>query len=512
MDCYRYPSIMRPPLVPILTSAPIRRPLPRMAIFGMVGIAALGGGLSGCAVHKVNLDPRPLVAATPTKEEPAADAPAWWSEWSMPQLDALIREALARNFDAAAAKERFEQALATLGRAKGANRPQLDFRGGLSRDIEADSRDLRDDQWSAGLSATWELDVFRRLDSTRLARKADAASRQGALDTARLTVTVGVTEAYFGIVEQRSLLTLLQQQAKTASDLLRLVEQRYEQGVVSRLDVLQQQSQLADLRSQIPPAEATLGELYGQLATLLGRLPGEADFAGLASANQFPALPALPTVGDPSALLRLRPDLRSAQADLISADAETARALADRIPRLSLTLDGLKTYGRGGEIGTVIFGANLVQPLLDWGNRRSEWVRTKSLYRERLNTFTQTYIRAVWEVDSLLRTGAKQSELLARLEERKGLLQATLDQARSRYDSGLTDYLPVFTAVQQLYAIEQRLVREQRRLVSLRVSLHRALGGPLGPEPVASSPDSATTSTPSKTGGAGLIHGSRLKG
>ncbi len=474
---------MRPPLVSTNTFAPIRRPLPRMAVIGLIGLASLGGGLSGCAVHKVQLDPRPLVAATPTKEEPAADAPAWWSEWSMPQLDALIREALARNFDAAAAKERFEQALATYGRAQGANRPQLNLTGGYSRDVKADSRALRDDQWSAGLSATWELDVFRRLDSTRLARKADAASRQGALDTARLTVSVGVAEAYFGIVEQRSLLALLQQQAKTASDLLRLVEQRYEQGVVSRLDVLQQQSQLSDLRSQIPPAEAALGELYGQLATLLGRLPGEADFAGQASANKFPALPALPTIGDPSALLRLRPDLRSAQADLISADAETARALADRIPRLSLSLDGLKTYNRGGEFGTIILGASLVQPLLDWGNRRSEWVRTKAVYRERLNSFTQSYIKAVWEVDSLLRTGSKQIELLERLEERKALLQATLDQARSRYDSGLTDYLPVFTAVQQLYAIEQRLVREQRRLVSLRVSLHRSLGGPLGPEP-----------------------------
>ncbi|MEN9840390.1 MAG: hypothetical protein RL376_190, partial [Verrucomicrobiota bacterium] len=417
---------MRPPSVSFSTPPPLRGQLPRAAALGLLGLVSLAGGLSGCAVHKVKLDPRPLVAATPTSEAPKTDAPAWWAEWSMPQLDALIREALARNFDAAAAKERFEQALATYGRAQGANRPQLDFRGGFSRDLKADSRDLRDDQWSAGLSATWELDVFRRLESTRLARKADAASRQAALDTARLTVSVGVAEAYFGIVEQRSLLALLQQQAKTAADLLSLVEQRYEQGVVSRLDVLQQQSQLADLRSQIPPAEATLGELYGQLATLLGRLPGEADFAGQASATQFPALPALPAIGDPGELLRLRPDLRAAQADLISADAETARALADRIPRLSLTLDGLKTYVRGGETGTLIVGATLVQPLLDWGNRRSEWVRTKALYRERLNTFTQSYIRAVWEVDSLVRTGSKQLELLARLEERKTLLEATL--------------------------------------------------------------------------------------
>jgi len=193
----------------------------------------------------------------------------------------------------------------------------------------------------------------------------------------------------------------------------------------------------------------------------------------------FPSLPELTQVGNPDDLLSLRPDLRAARSDLVSADAETGRAMAERLPRLTFSAEALLLEGRGPDGGLVTFAADLVQPLLDWGQRRAEWVRTKAVYRERLAIFTQAYVRAVWNLDTLVRSESKQRELLKRLHDRRQLLDATLGLATSRYTSGLTDYLPVLSATQQLYALEQRLIREQRRLTSLRIALHQALGGPL---------------------------------
>ena len=163
----------------------------------------------------------------------------------------------------------------------------------------------------------------------------------------------------------------------------------------------------------------------------------------------------------------------------MAADAETARALAERLPRLTLTADALRLeVGDNPAVKAVSLGAGLVQPLLDWGARREEWVRTKAVYHERLAAYTQDYLGAVWEVEGLIQNERRQHELLESLARRRLLLEATIKQARSRYDAGLTDYLPVLTATQQFYAVEQRLVRKRRRLASLRIALHRALGGP----------------------------------
>lgn len=441
--------------------------------------------LTGCAVHQVNLAPRPSVGANPhsaTQGEGDAVKKAqepWWHSFQSEELNALTGDALKESFEVAAAGERLNQALALYRRAGGALKPELRITGSFDSDIAAKGRDLRQDAWEAGAEVGWEVDFFKRLGSARLARAADVQSRQNLREAVRLALSVGIAESYFGIIEQRQLLFLLAKQQQTSRELLRIIERRYEQGLVSRLDVLQQQAQVAEVDSQIPSVEALLLDLQNQLGALLSGMPGGRDLGIIGAQTSFPNLPELVKLGRPDELLKLRPDLRVAQADLVSADAETARALAERLPRLTFSAEALLIEGRGPSGNLVTFAADLVQPLLDWGQRRAEWVRTQAVYRERLAIFSQSYVRAVWNLDTLVRSETKQRELMRRLQERKQLLDATLGLATSRYTSGLTDYLPVLSATQQLYALEQRLIREQRRLTSLRIALHQALGGPL---------------------------------
>jgi NodT family efflux transporter outer membrane factor (OMF) lipoprotein len=444
--------------------------------------------LSGCAVHRVNLAPLPAMGANGTgvsaeKEDVRVDTQEpWWRELRSEELNLLTNAALTENFDVVAARERLNQALALYRKAGGALKPELRLTAAFDADVAAEGRSLREDAWEFGGDVSWEVDFFKRLGSSKLARAADVQTRRHLKDAVRLALSVGVAESYFGIVEQRQLLALLAKQQQTSRELLRIIERRYEQGLVSRLDVLQQQAQVAEVDSQIPSAEAQLLDLQNQLGALLSATPGTREVASIGEQATFPSLPELTRLGSPDELLSLRPDLRAARSDLVSADAETGRAMAERLPRLTFSAEALLLEGRGPDGGLVTFAADLVQPLLDWGQRRAEWVRTKAVYRERLATFTQTYVRAVWNLDTLVRSEAKQRELLKRLHDRKQLLDATLGLATSRYTSGLTDYLPVLSATQQLYALDQRLIREQRRLTSLRIALHQSLGGPLPAE------------------------------
>jgi NodT family efflux transporter outer membrane factor (OMF) lipoprotein len=432
----------------------------------------------------VNPAPAPLnggqsypLGEIPAGGDAAAGVP-WWLALEHAPLDGLIRRALADNHEVQAARERINQALAAQRRAGSALWPQLEVDAGLDREVQARGREPLDTRRTAGATLQWEPDLFGRLGSTRQARAAEAWARVYEAEEFRLSLSVDVAETYFGLVEQRWLLALLGEQLATANALGRIIGQRYAEGLISKLDVLQQQTQVAELESQIPVAAAALQDLQNRLGALLGSMPAEAAPARVGEGAAFPEIGAHPRLERADELLRRRPDLRRAQALLVAADAETGRALAERLPRLTLTADALRVEGRVPGVTSVALDAGLVQPLLDWGARRAEWVRARAVYRERLAAYSQAYLRAIWEVEALVQNESRQRELLESLDRQRALLDATIRQARSRYDAGLTDYLPVLSATQQLYGVERRLVRERRRLTSLRIALHRALGGP----------------------------------
>ncbi len=359
---------------------------------------------------------------------------------------------------------RIAQALAAHDRARAGLRPTLEGKLGIDDEAYAGGRARQRTRRRAGASVDWEPDVFGRLNGAREARGAEAWARVHEAEDFRLRLSVDVADTYLGIVEQRWLLDLLDAQMGTANELGRIIAQRYDEGLISQLDVLQQQTQIAELEGQIPVARAALEDLQNRLGALLGALPGDAVVTGAGEGAPLPEIGSLPRLERADELLRRRPDLRASQAALVAADAETARALAERLPRLTLSADALRVETGGGPaIKTISLGAELVQPLLDWGARRAEWVRTKAVYRERLAAFSQDFLGAVWEVEALIQNERRQHELLESLARRRVLLETTIKQARSRYDAGLTDYLPVLSATQQFYAVEQRLVRERRR-------------------------------------------------
>ncbi|NNK96859.1 MAG: TolC family protein, partial [Desulfobacterales bacterium] len=297
------------------------------------------------------------------------------------------------------------------------------------------------------------------------------------VDAVRLRLSAEIAEAYFDAVSWRNQLTLLEKQIVVDRELLELTQLRFESGLTASVDMLQQSAQLANTESLVPAVEAELRVSENRLDVLLGHAPDGSD--QVTDEDVFVDIEKLPFIGVPADLLLQRPDLRSLRNELVAADAEIGRAIAERLPQL--TLDGSFFYEDrllpSGMVASLI--GTFIQPLIDWGARKAEVERNRALYVEGLARFTQRYLEAIEDVENALYQERKQREFLTRLETRLRFLEKTVEETTQRYTNGLTDYLPVLDAVKELERLERVIVQQERALLGFRIQLHRALGGGL---------------------------------
>ena len=389
-----------------------------------------------------------------------------------------------------------EPSLSALDSTLGALRPEDDGgdlgpgSSGKTQGSSGDGRGGSDDtrrttdsyvsQFSTGLSLSWELDFWGRLRSESKARGEELAAVVYDYETLRLLLSSQVADAYYQALEQRLQHDLLMQQLESGRTILDLLELRFLQGAASLVDVLQQRGQLADIEAEIPVVQAQLRLLENRLDVLMGRPPDGNDLTD----GPEPSLPptsTLPPLGVPVDLLQNRPDLKALQRRVVAADYRIASAIAERFPRI--TLDGSMRYGETPDAATftAAAAADLLQPLWDWGQRQAAVLEARSSLQEALLSFSQAYLIALEEVETTLWQEFRQRELIDALARREEILQQTVNETRVRYSLGVTDYLPVLTAVQDLQDVQRELLRQRRVQVSLRVQLYRAIGGGVAP-------------------------------
>ncbi|MCC6486873.1 MAG: TolC family protein [Candidatus Hydrogenedentes bacterium] len=364
-----------------------------------------------------------------------------------------------------------------------ATRDAIDRRDARKAENERSSwTDTYETEYSTGLSLSWEADLWGRLRSATYAQREDWAAALHDYEALRLLLSAQVAEAYYQAVEQRLQYDLLQRQRESAQTFLELIELRFLQGNASIVDVLQQRGQLADIDAEVPVVESQLRLLENRLDVLLGEVPDGEDRTGDAVA-QLPADTALPRVAVPVELLQSRPDLKALQRVAVAADFRVASAIAERLPRL--TLNGSLVYGETSLVSSVTGSgaASLFQPLIDWGERKAAVMEAESRFRESLLAYTEAYLVAVEEVETALWREARQRDLIEALVQRETILQQTVNETRVRYGLGVTDYLPVLTAIQDLQEVQRDLLRDRRVLVSLRIELYRSTGGATVPRP-----------------------------
>ena len=407
----------------------------------------------------------------------------WWESFGSPDLNWLVEQALSSNFAVRRAWARLDQA-SELAIQAGADRwPALAFDASARRarslvtGVNGEPAPKTADQFALGLAAAYEVDLWGRVSSGVKAARLDLQASRDDLETAAISVAAEIAEAWFSAIEQQAQLQLLNDQLDVSRSYRELTEFRFQQGQASALDVYQQRQQEAFVRAQIPPVESRLAVLKNTLAVLSGRIPGRLD---VALPGRLPEAPDRPAAGLPAALLENRPDVRAASARLRAADQRTHAAAANRLPTLRLA--GGAGY-QNSEVSELFddwiwnLAAGLTGPVLDGGRRASEVRRTRAVAEELLNSYGLTVLTALREVEDALVQEDRQRELRDRQREQLALARDTLEQARARYLRGLSDYLPVLTALQSIQILERADLVAQRQWLSYRLQLYRALGG-----------------------------------
>ncbi len=406
----------------------------------------------------------------------------WWRDLGDPALSSLIETALSHNFDLLAAWDRFAQARAIARREGAPLVPAVDLDASTTRTEITESaqqgsgaggrNDVR-----LGLVASYEVDLWGRIRSTRDAARLDSQATELELYTAAITLSAEIAKAWYELVEQRSLLDIADQQLRTNQQALELITLRFRRGLVPASDVLRQRQLVEATRGDRLVTEARAQVLQHQLATLVGQPPSSVE---LPEVRRLGPLPPLPETGLPAEVIDRRPDVRQAYATLLAADRRLAAAKADRYPRLTIT--GSATLAAedlrdlfDNWIATMT--ASLVTPLIDGGRRAAEVDRVRALVSERIHQYGQSILVSLREVEDALVQEEQQRRRNLNLDAQIETAEAVLERVGDQYIHGSIEYLDVLQALVSQQDLQRARATAQRELIGFRIDLHRAIGG-----------------------------------
>lgn len=425
-------------------------------------------------------------------EGPTAEAPdRWWTAFGDRDLDALMARVERDNLDLRQAWARLAQAEAVAKSAKASRLPPVDANASSTRartyqpappqaaGDKPGEEAVTANRHSVGLGASYEIDVWGKAAAQARGAKFDTQASRFDVEALAMTLAAEVSEAWFGLVQARAEKALLEKQIENARTLHELVEARFGQGMANAVDVFQARQQLQSTESQLPPVLARIEVIEHQLAVLAGQVPAEGEaLSGEAAALPDPSTP--PKTGIPSALLKKRPDIQSAQHRLAAADQRVAVAVADQYPQFRIQLTtGLASGSFTGIIEKWVYSltGNIVAPLFDGGRRKAEVRKQKAIVQERLAALGQAFLVAMQEVEDALVSEARQRERVEGVRQQVAISERLVAESRLRYAQGLSDYLPVLNAVETLHRSQRELEAARLALVVHRIDLHRALGG-----------------------------------
>jgi len=440
----------------------------------LVMILALS--LASCAAVENRQDPPAIdlpEGYSTGGDEPLPDR--WWRHLDDPELSGLIERSLADSPSLAQTWDRLRQAEAIARRERADELPALDADASIRQTL--DDNGSRGEEYSLGLAASYEVDIWGRVRAASAAAAFDVRASEAELAAAAITLSAEVARAWYELVAQRAVLDLLENQIETNERVLDLTELRFRQGQAVLSDVLRQRQLVEQRRGEIADVRSDIAALEHEIAVLSGHAPGGLSLPERASLK---AVPPLPDTGVPMDLLRRRPDIRGAFNDIRAADARVAAAIADRYPRIDLSASFTSAVDSPGDLFTswlaTVLG-DLAAPVFDAGERAAEVERTEAVLSERINVYEDEVLQALREVEDALGREMRQHEKVASLERQLSLADQTVERLTDRYTRGNVDFLDVLDTLISQQDTARELVVARRDLLRFRIDLARALAG-----------------------------------
>jgi outer membrane protein, multidrug efflux system len=456
---------------------------------GAVICAAL---LSGCTVG-----PKYSRPATPTAPafrgpdnaevtSPSADSigdEQWSKVFREPELQELIRAALAKNYDVQIVARRILEQQAQVKITRSQQFPQITIGGsGIGADLPNSVSNTIESPFAFGslnVSAAWTPDFWGLYRKQTEAARAQLLAQQWAQRAVRLTLVQEVATTYIQLRALDAQLEVSKSTEKARRDSVDLTRTLVQGGAAPLSDLRQAEELLYTATTQIPELEEQIQQTENEMRLLLGETPGPV-------AHTDPSVlappPDNPPTGIPSQLLERRPDIQQAEAQLRAANAQIGVARAQFFPLLSISASA----GVGGEnfsnlfdsAGRTIYGiGSLTQPIFEGGKLRGQLEYSQQQKEEMVLTYQKTITTAFHDVSNALIASQKQKR--AREEQQKLVAAAAeaTELARIRYKGGRASYLEVLTNDTTLYSAQLNLITAQQNEALTLVQLYAALGG-----------------------------------
>jgi NodT family efflux transporter outer membrane factor (OMF) lipoprotein len=407
----------------------------------------------------------------------------WWTEFNDANLTSLIERSIKSNLDLKSAEERIRQARASRGVANAGFWPTSDLTAGYTRSqtpVSGTSPVSTKNLFQTGLDAAWELDIF---GGTRRNIEAAEADIQAAIEDRRDVMVTLVSEVALNYVELRGFqqeIIIAQDNLKAQQHSAEVVKKRYEGGFVSALDLANANAQVATTLSQIPMLETSARQTIYNISVLLGQQP-QALLQELSPASSIPLTPPEVPAGLPSQMLRRRPDIRRAEAQIHSASALIGVATADLFPKFNLTgslsFQGNNTNRFQWEDRSWSWGPSFDWQIFNAGRVSANIEVQKALQQQAVITYQKTVLTALNDVESALIAYDKEHQRNNALVDAVSANRKAVELSTKLYTEGQTEFLSVLDAQRSLYSSEDALVQSTRNLSTDLIALYKALGG-----------------------------------
>ena len=334
------------------------------------------------------------------------------------------------------------------------------------------------ENYSIGLDAAWELDLFGRLRGAERAAAADLGGSRASLHDVQRIIIADVALTYINLRDAQARLAIARENLAIQQDTLRIAQWRSRAGMGSELDVAQARTAVAQTRATIAPLEQSIATAMHQIDVLLGQAPGGS--AGLLAPALLPSTPDVTGVGIPAELLQRRPDVIAARRRLEAEVIRIGVARADLYPaiRLSGFLD--TSADRAGSLfDTSLAGlvGSVTAPVFQGGQIRARIEQQKGSADAALADYRASILRALQDVEDALEAADAARRREADLTEAEESALQSLELAEIRYRSGAIDFQTLLDVQRSLLAVQDNRASASAARASAAIQLYKALGG-----------------------------------
>jgi len=468
---------------------PIRRktpPLlgraPRAALsVGWAALLALPACSLGPRYHRPDIPPPPSWVTASDASAPEWPGTDWWRGFRSEQLNDFIAQAEHANDDLRAAIARVHQADAQRRIAGAPLLPSLDAQATATRArAQVPGGELTTgNAFSPLLNASYELDFWGKNRAALSSATASARASRYDRVTVELGVLAGVASTYFQALELHDRLAIADANLDNATKVLHGLRLEQHAGIATALDVAQQETVVATVNATIPPLRQQLRQSLDALAILLGTTPEAVDVArgSLDELGQPPVRPGLP-----SELLTRRPDVASAEEQLIAANANIAAARAAFFPSISLTASGgYESSALAGLLSPAnrlwSLGAGLTQPIFQGGALLGQYQLAKGHDEELLADYHKAVISALANVEDSLIALQQTADLVERQQHATLTAERAYEFAQRQMRAGTINVLTLLNTETALFSARDALAQAKFAHLQALVQLYQALGG-----------------------------------